>query len=74
MYATDVRELKKNPSVALRHALDAPVLILKGDQPDALLVHFSRSLSLLILDVKVGCTRWWERRAVTIALPCGLLC
>ena len=44
MYATNVRELKKNPSVALRHAQDAPVLILKGDQPDALLVHFSHSL------------------------------
>lgn len=45
MYATNVRELKKNPSLALRQAKDAPVLILKGDEPDALLIHLDESLS-----------------------------
>ncbi|MFZ1386970.1 MAG: UPF0175 family protein [Thiolinea sp.] len=45
MYATNVRELKKNPSLALRHAREAPVLILKGDEPDALLVHLDETLS-----------------------------
>ncbi|TXH69631.1 MAG: prevent-host-death protein [Thiothrix sp.] len=45
MYATNVRELKKNPSLALRQAKDAPVLILKGDEPDALLIHLDENLS-----------------------------
>lgn len=45
MYATNVRELKKNPSLALREAKQAPVLILKGNEPDALLVHLDKSLS-----------------------------
>jgi len=45
MYATNVRELKKNPSLALRHAREAPVLVLKGDEPDALLVHLDKTLS-----------------------------
>ena len=44
MYATNVRELKKNPSLALREAKQAPVLILKGNEPDALLIHLSKSL------------------------------
>ncbi len=44
MYATNVRELKKNPSLALRHAREAPVLVLKGDQPDSLLVHLDETL------------------------------
>lgn len=45
MYATNVRELKKNPSLAMRHARTAPVLILKGDEPDSLLVHLDETLS-----------------------------
>lgn len=45
MYATNVRELKKNPSLALRQARESPVLILKGDEPDALLIHLDESLS-----------------------------
>lgn len=44
MYATNVRELKKNPSLALRQAREAPVLILKGDEPDAVLLHLEKSL------------------------------
>lgn len=43
MYATNVRDLKKNPSLALRQAREAPVLILKGDEPDAVLLHLDRS-------------------------------
>lgn len=39
MHATDVRELGRNPSAALRRAKEQPVLILGGDQPDAVLVH-----------------------------------
>ena len=44
MYATNVRELKKNPSLPLREAKQAPVLILKGNEPDALLIHLNESL------------------------------
>jgi hypothetical protein len=41
---TDVRALKKDPSQALRMAREAgPVLIMKGDEPDALLVHLGGS-------------------------------
>ena len=39
MQAVNVRQLKNNPSEALRSAEEAPVLVLKGDQPEALLLH-----------------------------------
>jgi len=46
VHSTNVRALKKNPSHALRMARETgPVLILKGDQPDALLVHLDGSLT-----------------------------
>lgn len=46
MQATNVRALKKNPSLALRLARDAgPVLVLKGNEPDALLVHLDETLT-----------------------------
>ena len=46
MRATNVRALKKNPSLALRLAKDTgPVLVLKGNEPDALLVHLDESLT-----------------------------
>lgn len=44
MHATNVRNLKKNPSLALRQAEESPVLVLKGDQPNALLVHLDASI------------------------------
>ena len=44
MYATNVRNLKKNPSLALRQAEESPVLVLKGDEPNALIVHLDKSL------------------------------
>ena len=50
MYVTSVGELKKNPSLALRHAKDGPVVILKGTELDALLVHLEGSLG----DAAVG--------------------
>ncbi len=40
-----VRELKKNPSLALRKAREGPVLILKGNEPDAVLMHLDKSLT-----------------------------
>ena len=44
MYATNVRNLKRNPSEALRHAELEPVLILKGNQPNALILNLKSSL------------------------------
>ncbi len=43
MFATNVRNLKKNPSLALRQAEQEPVLVLKGDQPNALIVHLDKT-------------------------------
>jgi len=43
MFATNVRNLKKNPSLALRKAEQEPVLVLKGDQPNALIIHLDGS-------------------------------
>ncbi len=45
MYAVNVRNLKKNPSLALRQAEESPVLVLKGDEPNALIVHLDTSLT-----------------------------
>lgn len=44
MFATNVKNLKRNPSEALRHDELEPVLILKGNQPNAILVHSESSL------------------------------
>ncbi|NOS87471.1 MAG: hypothetical protein HOP34_02835 [Methylococcaceae bacterium] len=44
MYATNVRNLKRNPSEALRHAELEPVLILKGNHPNALILNINSSL------------------------------
>lgn len=45
MHATNVRNLKKNPSAALRHAEKEPVLVLKGDEPAALIVNLDASIT-----------------------------
>lgn len=44
MYTTNVRNLKKNPSEALRHSEQSPVLVLKGNIPNALIIHLDTSL------------------------------
>ena len=44
MYATNVRNLKKNPSQALRQAEESPVLVMKGDEPNAVILHLDTSL------------------------------
>ena len=44
MHATNVRNLKKNPSLALRQAEESPVLVLKGNEPNALIVHLDCSV------------------------------
>ncbi|MDO9046846.1 MAG: UPF0175 family protein [Methylobacter sp.] len=47
MYATNVRNLKRNPSEALRHAEQEPVLILKGNQPNAIILNLKSSLGAM---------------------------
>ena len=44
MFATNVRNLKKNPSLALRQAEESPVLVLKGDEPNAIIVHLDKAV------------------------------
>jgi len=39
MKTVNVRQLKNNPSEALRAARQSPVLVMKRDHPEALLVH-----------------------------------
>jgi antitoxin (DNA-binding transcriptional repressor) of toxin-antitoxin stability system len=39
MKTVSVRELKNNPSAALREARERPVMVLNRHQPEALLVH-----------------------------------
>jgi antitoxin (DNA-binding transcriptional repressor) of toxin-antitoxin stability system len=39
MKAVNIRQLKNNPSAALREARERPVVIVNRDQPEALLVH-----------------------------------
>src|SRR3972149_10479171 len=39
MKSVNVRQLKHNPSNALRMARKAPVVVMNRDQPEALLVH-----------------------------------
>lgn len=45
MYATNVRNLKKNPSHALREAEKGPVLVLKGNTPNAVIFHLDSTLA-----------------------------
>lgn len=39
MECVNVRQLKNNPSEALRSAVKGPVLVLKGDLPEAVILH-----------------------------------
>ncbi len=52
MFATNVRDLKKNPSLALRQAEQAPVLILKGNVPNALLLNFKNTVAETEQEIK----------------------
>lgn len=46
MKAVSIRELKNNPSAALRAAREPPVMVLNRHQPEALLVHLDDDLLL----------------------------
>ncbi len=59
MKAVSVRELKNNPSAALRAAREYPVMVLNRQQPEALLIHLDNDELLSAPGV---------RRAIAIAL------
>lgn len=46
MKAVNVRQLKNNPSEALRMAREQPVVVMNRDQPEALLVHLDDEVLL----------------------------
>lgn len=46
MHAVKVHELKNNPSGALRQAKKAPVIVMKGDQPEAVIFHLDNDALL----------------------------
>ena len=54
MKAVNVRQLKANPAAALRMARKAPVVIMNGDQPEALLVHLDDERLLGELGVRLA--------------------
>ena len=59
MKAYSIRQLKKNPSEALREARQQPVVVMNRDRPEALIVHLGDDS--LLEDVGV-------RRALAAAL------
>ena len=59
MKAFSVRQLKNNPSEALREARRNPVIVMNRDQPDAIIVHLDDES--LLTDIGV-------RRALATAL------
>ena len=46
MYAVKVHELKNNPSEALRRARKGPVIVMKGDEPEAIIFHLDSNALL----------------------------
>ena len=43
MQWVNVRQLKNNPSEALRNAAKGPVLVMKGDRPEAVILHLDKT-------------------------------
>ena len=54
MKAVNVRQLKSNPSKALRMARREPVVVMKRHEPEALLVHLDDDSMLAETGVKVA--------------------
>lgn len=44
MHAVNVHQLKNNPSEALRKVKNAPVIVLKGDVPTAIMLNLDEAL------------------------------
>ena len=54
MHAVNVHQLKNNPSEALRKAKDAPVIVMKGDRPAALMLSLDDDSLLSQPDVRLA--------------------
>ena|SRR5208282_4213884 len=54
MHAVKVHELKNNPSEALREARKAPVIVMKGDQPEAVIFHLDDDALLGLPGIKLA--------------------
>jgi predicted HTH domain antitoxin len=54
MHAVNVHQLKNNPSEALRKVKDAPVIVLKGDHPTALMLNLDDDSLLKQPDVRLA--------------------
>lgn len=54
MDCVNVRQLKNNPSEALRSASKGPVLVLKGDSPEAVLLHLDLGQSPSDADLRLA--------------------
>ena len=54
MKAVNVRQLKNNPSEALRMAREEPVVVMNRDEPEALLVHLDDDTLLSEPGVKLA--------------------
>ena len=68
MKAFSVRELKNNPSVALRAAREHPVIVLNRHQPEAVLIHLDDES---LLPNRVCGAHWLQLCTVTAACRSG---
>ncbi len=54
MHAVNVHQLKNNPSEALRKVKDAPVIVLKGNRPAAIMLNLDDEALLSQPDIKLA--------------------
>ncbi len=54
MHAVKVHELKNNPSEALRAARKSPVIVMKGNHPEAVIFHLDNDALLTLPGMKLG--------------------
>ncbi|MBM3344020.1 MAG: type II toxin-antitoxin system Phd/YefM family antitoxin [Betaproteobacteria bacterium] len=54
MQAVNVRQLKNNPSEALRKAQKEMVVVMNGDQPSAVLVHLEQNAMLAMPGIRLA--------------------
>ena len=56
MDCVNVRQLKNNPTEALRSAAKGPVLVLKGDRPEAVILHLEPKQTPAEADLRLALT------------------
>lgn len=69
MKAVSVRELKNNPSAALRAAREEPVMVLNRHEPEAVLIHLSDDVLLTEPGVRQAiATGLFRERSLSLGL------